>query len=144
MCYFQACGKQSEPFYHLSFPVLTTVPDCRQVIPDYPMIRESMCPAGYPKNTRPTCTLGTSRTNPPLSYQGIQVPVQTWTPSPHSWLLDSMWCLDLHHHRLKSVSSERARTHDKRATSLPYTHTQVCAQDNKSVTCLASNATTGS
>ena len=25
------------------------VPDYRQVIPDYPVIHESMCPAGYPE-----------------------------------------------------------------------------------------------
>ena len=108
----------------------------RQAVPDRPAIRESMAPAGYPKNTCPVCTLGTSRTNPSLSYQGVQVPIQTWTPSPHTWVLDSVWCLDIHHPRLQSVSLERDRTHDKRATSLPSAHTQVCAQDNKSVTCL--------
>ena len=41
------------------------------------------------------------------------------------------------------VGLKRARTHDKRATSLPYAHTQVCARDNKSMTCLASNARAG-
>ena len=35
-----------------------------------------------------------------------------------------------------TVGPERAGTHDKRATSLPSTHTQVCARDNRSVTCL--------
>ena len=40
-----------------------------------------------------------------------------------------------------TVGPERARTHDKRVTSLPSIHTQVCARDNKSMTCLASYAT---
>ena len=35
-----------------------------------------------------------------------------------------------------TVGSKRARTHDKRATSLPSAHTQVCARDNRSMTCL--------
>ena len=30
-----------------------------------------------------------------------------------------------------TVGPKRAGTHDKRVTSLPYAHTQVCAQDNK-------------
>ena len=42
-----------------------------------------------------------------------------------------------------TVGPERAGTHDKRVTSLPSADTQVCARDNKSVTCLASNATDG-
>ena len=42
-----------------------------------------------------------------------------------------------------TVGPERARTHDKRATSLPCVHTQVCARDNKSVTCLETYATAG-
>ena len=37
----------------------------------------------------------------------------------------------------------KSRIHDKRATSLPYAHNQVCARDNKSVTCLEPYATTG-
>ena len=27
--------------------------DCRQVVPDYPAIRESMCPAGHPETHAP-------------------------------------------------------------------------------------------
>ena len=34
-------------------PVLTMVLDCRQVVPDYPTIHESMCPARYPKTHAP-------------------------------------------------------------------------------------------
>ena len=49
MCYFQAGGKQSDYFIIFHILVLTTMLDYRQVIPDYPVIRESMCPAGYPK-----------------------------------------------------------------------------------------------
>ena len=58
LCYFQAGGKQSDfPFlsiFHLS--VLTMVLGMKQVVPDHPMIRESMPPARYPENTRPACT----------------------------------------------------------------------------------------
>ena len=42
-----------------------------------------------------------------------------------------------------AVGPERAKTHDKRVTSLPRAHTQVCARDNKSVTCLETYATAG-
>ena len=38
--------------------------------------------------------------------------------------------------------SEKSWIRDKRATSLPCAHTQVCARDNKSVTCLESYAMT--
>ena len=40
-----------------------------------------------------------------------------------------------------TVGSESAETYDKRVTSLPCAHTQVCARDNKSMTCLESYAT---
>ena len=52
--------------FHLS--VLTMVLDTKQAIPDRSAIHESMPLAGYPKNTCPACTLGTSRTNLSPSY----------------------------------------------------------------------------
>jgi hypothetical protein len=45
-------------------------------------IHESMYPNWVHKNTRPAYTPGTNKTNSFHSYQGVQVPVQTWTPSP--------------------------------------------------------------
>ena len=53
MCYFQTCGKQSDHFIIFYILVLTTVLDCRQVVPDYSAIRELMCPAGYPETHAP-------------------------------------------------------------------------------------------
>ena len=119
MFYFQA--KLSNQIYFTIFHllVLTTMLDGRQVVPYHTMIHKPIYPSWIPQNTRPACTPGTSKTNPSLSYQGVQVPIQTWTLSPHSWVLDLVWRLDLHHPRLQLVGPERARTHDKRATSLP-------------------------
>ena len=48
-----------------------------------------------------------------------------------------MRCKDLlHQNKTLTVGPKRAGTHDKRATSLSSAHTQVCARDNKFVTCL--------
>ena len=102
-----------------------------------------------------TCNkLGTPKTHTPLVLKaqagpthhspilGSYIPVQTKTLSPRTWVLDSVRCKDLLHQKeTLTVGPERARTHDKRATSLPSAHTQVCAWDNKSVTCLESYAT---
>ena len=84
MFYFQVRVEQSVSFHHLSS--FSSYYDARVKTSrtDTAAIHESMSPAGYPKNTRPTCTPGTNRTNPSLSYHGVQVPVQTWTLSPHS------------------------------------------------------------
>ena len=49
MFYFQARIEQKIHFTTFHLPVLTTVLDYRQAVPDYPTIHESMCPAGYPK-----------------------------------------------------------------------------------------------
>ena len=46
----------------------------RQAVPDFPAIRESMPPAGYPKNTRPAYTPDTSRTTPLPSCPGCPGP----------------------------------------------------------------------
>ena len=71
-------------FFHSNFhlSVLTTVLDTKQAVPDCLVIRESMPPAGYPKNTCPACTQGTSRTNPSLSYPGVLGPHPNWDSKP--------------------------------------------------------------
>ena len=87
MFYFQARVEQSVSFLLLSLSVLTTVINTRQAVPDRPAIRESMCPAGCPKNTRPACTPGTSRTNPSLSCPGCPGPrpnLDSKPPHPES------------------------------------------------------------
>ena len=68
--YFQARVEQLVPFHHL--PSFSSYYDARVKTnrTDSAAIHEPMCPAGCPKNTCPTCTLGTSRTNPSPSYPG--------------------------------------------------------------------------
>ena len=58
-----------------------------------------MPPVGYPKNTRPAYTPGTSRTNPLPSCHGVQVLIQTGTPNPRPWVPDSVRCKDLLHQK---------------------------------------------
>ena len=147
MCYFQAGGKQSDfsfpsSIFHL--PVLTTMLNHRQAVPDSPAIRESMPPAGYPENTRPACTPGTSRTNPSLSCPGCPGPRPNWDskPPPLSPRLSAVQGPPPPKTNPDSRSG-KSRIRDKRATSLPSAHTQVCARDNKSVTCPESYATIG-
>ena len=84
MYYFQAGGKQSDFLFHSIFylSVLTMVLDTKQVVPDCPAIHEPMFPAGYPKNTHPACTPGTSRTNPSLSCPGCPGPRPNWDSKP--------------------------------------------------------------
>ena len=82
--YFQAGGKQSDFLFHSIFhlSVITTVLDTKQAVPDRPKIRESMPLARYPENTRPAWTLGTSRTNPSLSYPRCLGPRPNWDSKP--------------------------------------------------------------
>ena len=84
MFYFQAGGKQLDFLFNSIFHllVLTTVLGLWQPVPDFPAIRESMPPAGYPKNTCPACTQGTSRTNPSPSYPGCLGPRPNWDSKP--------------------------------------------------------------
>ena len=130
--------------FHLSSSVLTTMLNHRQAVPDRPAIRESMPPARYPENTRPAYTPGTSRTNPSLSCPGCPSPRPNWDskPPPLSPGLSAVQGPANPKTALK-VSPERVESHDKRVTSLPCAYTQVCARDNKSVTCLEPNATAG-
>ena len=108
----------------------------RRAIPDFPTIRESMPPAGYPKNTCPACTQGTSRTNPSLSYPGCPGPVHTGTPSPRPWVPDSVRCEDLlHQNKTLTVGPERAgsATREQQVFQAPI-HKYVL-RITKSVTC---------
>ena len=87
--------------------------------------------------------LGTPKTHAPLvpktqaglthhsPIPGVQVPVQTWTPSPH-FLSSGLSVVQGPPPSPPPISrSEKSRIRDKRATSLPSAHTQVCARDNK-------------
>ena len=122
-------------FSHLSSSVLTTVLDMKQVVLDRPTIRESMCPAGCPKNTHPACTPGTSRTNPSPSYPRCAGPHPNLDSKP-SLLSPGLSAVQGPPPSLPPISqSRKSWIHDKRATSLPGAHTQVCARDNKSMTC---------
>ena len=109
----------------------------RQAIPDRPAIHKSMPPAGYPENTCPACTLGTSRTNPSLSCPECPGPRPNWDskPPPLSPGLSAVQGPPPPKTNPDSRSG-KSRIRDKRATSLPSAYTQVCARDNKFATCL--------
>ena len=83
-CYFQAGSKQSDFLFPFHLSSFNSYYGARHKTSrtGSPAIRESMPLAGYPKNTRPACTQGTSRTNPLPSCHRVQVPVQTETSSP--------------------------------------------------------------
>ena len=80
--YFQARVEQSVPFHHLSS--FSSYYDARVKTSrtDSAAIREQICPAGCPKNTRPACTQGTSRTNPSPSCPRCPGPRPNWDPKP--------------------------------------------------------------
>ena len=131
MFYFQARVEQSILFLLLFLlPVLTTVLNRRQAVPDNPTIRESMCSAGCPEDTRPACTLGTSRTNPPLSCPGCPGPHLNLDSKPPPLSPGLSAVQGPPPPPLPISRSGKSRIHDKRAASLPCAHTQVCAQDN--------------
>ena len=111
---------------------------------DRPTIRESMCPTGCPENTRPDCAPGTSGMNPSLSYPRCPIPCPNYDSKPPP--LSPRLCAVQGPPNPKitmTVGLERVRTHDKRVTSLSSAHTQVCARDNISMTCLESYAMNG-
>jgi hypothetical protein len=122
MFYFQARVEQSESSCSSSkFQFLLR---CQSAVKPYhhaeTTIHESICPAGCPKNTRLTCNPGTSETNSFYSCQGVQVPVQTGTPSSQHCRPGLSVVLRPPPKNLPlTVGPERAKTHDKRATSLP-------------------------
>ena len=96
-----------------------------------------------PWNTRPACTLSTNGTNSSHSCQGVQVPVQTWTPSPNTWDPVSVWCLNLHLIPTPKSQSGKSQNPWQESNKSFCSHKQVCAQDNKSVIWLPSTATDG-
>ena len=134
MFYFQARVEQSVPFLLLSLSVLTTVLNTRQAIPDRPAIRESMCPAGCPENTRPACTLGTSRTNPSLSCPRCLGPRLNLDSKPP--LLSLRLSVVLRPPPSPPpISRSRKSWNPRQESNEPSrSHKQVCAQDNKPVT----------
>ena len=91
--------------------------------------------------------LGALKTHAPLVPQaqvelthhslvpGVQVPIQTWTLSLYILSPGLSVVQGPPPPPLPISRSGKSQIHDKRATSLPYAHTQVCARDNKSVTC---------
>ena len=94
-----------------------------------------MSPTGYPENTCPACTQGTSMTNPSPSCPGCPGPRPNLDSKP-PLLSFGLSAVQGPPPPPPPISrSRKSRIHDKRATSLPCAHTQVCARDNKSVTC---------
>jgi hypothetical protein len=70
-------------FFIFQPPVLTTMPEHSQAVPSRETaICESMCPAGYPENTRLAYTPDTSKTNPFHSCHGFQVPSKLGLQAP--------------------------------------------------------------
>ena len=106
------------------------------------VICESMSLAGYLETHAPLvhqAQVGPTHYPPIMgsrfsSKLGVQAPTR---------VPDSVRCKDLHPKTTLTVDLERAGTHDKRVTSLPCAHTQVCARDNKSMTYLEPNTTVG-
>ena len=80
--YFQARVEQSVLFYHL--PSFSSYYDARVNTSrtDSAAIREPMCPAECPENTRPACIPGTSRTNPSPSCPGCPGPCPNLDSKP--------------------------------------------------------------
>ena len=80
MYYFQAGGKQSD----FIFPSFSSYYGARVKTShtDSAAIHEPMSLAGYPENTRPACTPGTSRINPSLSYPECPGPHPNWDSKP--------------------------------------------------------------
>ena len=143
MFYFQARVEQSVPCLLLS--TFSSYYDARVKTSrtDSTAIREPMCPAGCLENTRLACTPGTSRTNPPLSCPGCPGPRPNLDSKPPPLNPGLSVVQGPPSPPLPISRSGKSWIHDKRATSLPSAHTQVCARNNRSVTCLESYATTG-
>ena len=141
--YFQARVEQSVPFFLLStfssyYDAKPHTSHTRTLA-----IHESMPQAGYLENIRPACTPGTNRTNPSLSCPRCPGPHPNLDSKP-PLLSPGLSAVQGPPPSPPPISrSGKSRIHDKRATSLPYAHTQVCVRDNRSMTCLEPYATTG-
>ena len=95
-------------FFFFQLSVLTTMLEVRQVVPTQRWFTNQCAQLGAPKThvlLIPQAQAGLTHHHPIL---GVQVPVQTWTPSPHSWVLDSVRWKDLHRLCLQSVGLKRA------------------------------------
>ena len=107
--YFQARVEQSVLFHHLPSLVLTTMLELRQAVPTRRRFTNQCPQLGAPKTHAPPLVpqaqAGPTHHPPVL---GVQVPVQTWTLSPHSRVPDSVRCKDLHHPHLQSVGPKSA------------------------------------
>jgi hypothetical protein len=78
-----------------------------------------MYPSWVPRNTRLICTLDTNEANRFHSGQGVQVPVQTRTPSlQHRRPGLSVVLRPPPNNPPITVGSKRAKTHNKRVTSI--------------------------
>ena len=130
MFYFQARVEQSVPFLLLS--TFSSYYDARGKTSrtDSVVIRKPMCPAGCPQNTRPACTQAQAGLTHHSPVPGVQVPVQTWTPSPHILSPGLSVVQGPPPPPLPISRSGKSQIRDKRATGLPCAHTQVCARDN--------------
>ena len=67
--------------------------DYRQVVPDYPTIRESMCPAGYPETHAPLVPQAQARPThyPPIMGSRSLSKLGLQTPTPESQTQYGAW-----------------------------------------------------
>ena len=84
LCYFQAGGKQSEFLFPFHLSSFSSYYDAKHETSrtGFPGDSRINTPAGYPENTRPACTPGTSMTNPSLSCPGCLGPRPNWDSKP--------------------------------------------------------------
>jgi hypothetical protein len=143
MCYFQACGKQSESFYIIFVLVLTTVLDHSQVgTTSRGDSWINVSQLGTPKHT-PHLHPGHRQDQPTTLLSRGPGPRPNWDSKPRSWVLDSVRCLDLHPKTTPNSRSGKSQNPRQESNKSSRSHKQVCAQDNKSVTWLPYTATDG-
>ena len=110
--------------------------ELRQVVPERWWFAKQCPQLGTPKTHAPLVPQAQAGPThyPPVMGSRFPSKLGLQAPAPKSRTECGAWT-STQKTTLK-VSPKRARTHDKRVISLLCTHTQVCAQDNKSVTCL--------
>ena len=124
LLYFQARVEQAVSFLLLS--TFSSYYDARGKTSrtDLAVIHEPMCPVGCPENICPTCTSGTSRTNPPLSCPGCPGPRPNLDSKP-PLLSPGLSVVQGPPPSPPPISRfGKSRIRDKRTTSLPCTHTK--------------------
>ena len=84
MLYFQARVEQSVLFHHLTSFSSYYDAKVKTSRTDSAAIREPMCPAGCPKTHVPLVPQAQAGLTHHSPIPGVQVPIQTWTPNPHS------------------------------------------------------------